>query len=212
MNLVSSESGQAIQPFSMDEVRPVRGGPFWPDVITEITRHYRFVSFPKEFVPGKSARFETGVAVVGSVQIAVNVLEIYDDGVMVTAVNTDDADLVIDEFMHWARTTFQFREPKSRSPRIYFSRVVVELDEGLRVFFKNYDLCGTILAQSMNTNRPMHVARLAFAADATPQSTTSWQIEARVNVPFEVNRYFSAAPLSTNAHLNMLDALEAAMK
>ena len=209
MNFVSPEAGQAIQLFLIDEVRPLRGGPFLPDVIMNVVRRYRFVSFPKEFVPGQGLKFEHGVADEAT-GIAINGLEIYNDGIIINTTHTDDADIVMDEFLGWVRSELKLREPQTRIPRRYYSRVVVEFEAGLDNFIKKFETCSATVAQALGVSNPIHVARMVFAADPSSQALTSWQIEPRLGVPFEAKRYFSAAPLSTNAHLDMLAALERA--
>jgi hypothetical protein len=211
MKFVSTETGQAIQLFMIDEVRPLKGGPFLPDVIANVARRYRFVSLPKEFGPGQALKFETGFAADAG-GIPINALEIYNDGIIVNTTHTDDADIIMDEFLGWIKTELKFREPQTKIPRRYYSRIIVELDEGLDNFIANFETCGKIVTRALGISNSMHVARMVFAVDPSPQPLTSWQIEPRLGVPFEAKRYFSAAPLSTNAHVDMLAALERAAK
>jgi hypothetical protein len=207
MKFISPEAGQAIQLFLIDEIRPLRGGPFMPDLIANAVRRYRFATFPKEFTPGQPLKFEYGVA--GEVgNIAFNGLEIYNDGVIVNATHTDDADLVMNEFLQWAKGELKLREPQTRIPRRHYSRVVIDFDEGLDNFLNDFQKLNETVTNALGLSGGMHVARLAFAVDPAPQVLTSWQIEARLGVPFAAKRYFSSAPLSTNAHLDMLSALE----
>jgi hypothetical protein len=213
MNFVSPEAGQTIQLWMLDEMRPLRGGVFMPDVITNVVRRYRFASFPKEFNPGQTLKFEWGVSAgPEDLPITINSLEIFNDGVIVIAGHTDDADIIMDDLFAWLKSEWRLREPQTPIPRRYHSRVVVEFDEGLDYFIKNVEACSATVAQAMGVTVPMHIARLAFAVEPSVQAFTSWQIEARVGAPFEANRYFSAAPLPTNAHVDMLAAIERAVR
>src|SRR4051794_38623816 len=113
MNVLSVDTGQAIQLVVMDEVRPLRGGAFLPDIIDAIAQRYRFTSFPKEQAAGQEIKFEIGVLEGTNLQIPIRTLQIFSDGFLVTTAHTDDSDAVMDEFMEWAFTAFQFRPPKT---------------------------------------------------------------------------------------------------
>lgn len=210
MNLISSEAGQAIQLLPMDEVRPLRGGPFLPDLVTEIARRYRFVSFPQKFVAGQEIKFETGVVEHNGTTIPIRDLQIYNDGFIVTTSHTDNSDTVMNGFIEWAITAFQFRSPVTQVSRRYYSTIVVDFQGGLDRFMRNFDACRDIVSRLLGADA--HIARMTFATDPTIPTVSSWQIEARVGSPIGGVRYFSAAPLATRMHVDMLAVLEQAVK
>jgi hypothetical protein len=210
MKLMSVETGQAIQLIVMDEVRPLRGGAFLPDIIAGIAQRYRFVSFPTQFAAAQEIKFETGVAQRDGTIVPIRTLQIFNDGFLVTTAHTDDADAVLDDFMEWAFTAFQFRPPTTNIPRRYFSTIVVELAGALDRFITNSEHCSEIIRGILGVDT--HLARITFSAEPGTPPTSSWQIEARLGAPFDAHRYFSSAPLSTNAHIEMLAALEQAIE
>src|SRR5436309_2768229 len=125
MQLVAPETGQSLQLIHMDEVRPLRGGIFMPDITEEIVRRYRFQSSPTQVVHNQPAKFEIGVRKINDITIPIASLEIYSDGIIVNTRNTDDSDLVIGDFIRWIAENFEFREPRTWLPRRYFSRIIV---------------------------------------------------------------------------------------
>jgi hypothetical protein len=58
----------------------------------------------------------------------------------------------------------------------------------------------------------LNVVRLSIGPQppGTLPYKTTWQIERRITSPFVPDRYFSTAPLTTAAHLEMLTTIEAA--
>ena len=212
MKFISSETGQSLQLIVMDEVRPLRGGPFLPDAAAAITRRYRFVSVPAQTDPAQPIKFQTGAIELDGITIPITSLEIYNDGIIINSLTTDDADAVMDDFISWRKQEFQFREPTTKLPRQYQSRIVVGLDRSLNKFISHFQEMKTTLAKFFQTDEDtLNLLRLSIGphpAGALPYRTT-WLIEPRTVQPIVPNRYFSAAPLSTTAHIELLSALEA---
>jgi hypothetical protein len=218
MRLISTEYGQSLQLIVMDEVRPLRGGTYLPDLISSVAQRYRFVSYPTDFAAAaqQGAKFQTGVIELGGIVIPITGLEIYNDGIIVTTSNTDDSDTVFDDFAGWAIQTFNLREPTTKIPRRHASNVVVDFDVSLSSFIRNFELISKLISSAFATttgiSHDLHVARLSIGADpatsrvAQVQSTLT--LEPRGGQPFTSNRYFSGAPLRTQEHLDLLGALE----
>lgn len=210
MKFISPETGQALQLIVMDEVRPVRGGLVVPDRVAEIQRRYQFTPFSAPPDLTQPLKFQMGFIELDGIPISVTSLEIYVDGVIVNTRHTDDCDIVMDDFLAWAITQFNLREPETKIPRIYLSRIVVELESGLDLFIKKAETMKRIISDAFGKEQKLEVARLVIG----PPSGTpipyqhTWQIEPRIGQPHAANRYFSQAPLSTNAHVDMLIALE----
>jgi hypothetical protein len=211
---VASEAGQAVQLILMDEVRSVRGGPFLPDLVAQVATRYRFVSFPtniSDFTQTQQPlKFQVGVINANEITIAINSLEIYNDGIVVNARHTDDADVVIEDFTGWATRQFGFREPITKIERRYFSAVVVDFEQSFGFVIDNFRRISETVSKAFNADRPFVFQRLALSGDSTQQvGHKTWQIEPRISQPFVQNRYFSTAHLRTSEHFEMLAALEA---
>lgn len=213
MNYISSESGQSLQLVVMDEVRPLRGGPFLPDAGAAITRRYRFTSVPAQTDPAQPIKFQTGAIELDGITIPITSLEIYSDGIIINSCTTEDADAVMDDFISWSIQEFHYREPITKLPRQYQSRIVVGFERSLNKFIPHFEAMRTILSKFFQTEgSTLNVLRLSIGphpSSALPHRTT-WFIEPRTAQPIVPNRYFSAAPLSTAAHIELLSALEAA--
>jgi hypothetical protein len=213
MEFVSSEIGQSLQLIHMDEVRPLRGGTFVPDMVAELVRRYRFQSFPTKVEPNQPAKFEYGVREFGGITIPIGSLEVYTDGILVNTINTDDSDAILDDFLPWALELFKLREPRTWLPRRYQSRIIVDFGNSAgETFFKNFVDLGKIVTRTFGSERDLGITQISFGphpAGELPYLYT-WTFQPRVGQPYVPNRYFSAAPLSTPVHFEMLVALEAA--
>jgi hypothetical protein len=213
MKFISSETGQSLQLIVMDEVRPLRGGPFLPDAAAAISRRYRFVTVPAQTNPGQPIKFQTGAAELNGITIPITSLEIYSDGIIINSLTTDDADAVMDDFLSWSIQEFHYRAPTTQLPRQYQSTIVVGLERSLTTFISHFEEIREILVRFFKAEEDtLNVLRLSIGPHppgALPYRTT-WSIEPRTAQPIVANRYFSAAPLSTASHIELLSALEAA--
>jgi hypothetical protein len=216
MNLISSEMGQALQLFVMDETRPLSGGMFTPDIATRVIQRYRFLSAPSanQLGPNQPLKFQSGAIEIEGETYLVGSLEIYNDGIIINSVNTDDADKIMNDFIPWAINEVRLREPVTQIPRAYQSQVIVALDQSLNDFVSQFDRIKAITERAFNAEQnSLNVVRLSIGPQppgAVPYRTT-WQIERRITSPFVADRYFSTAPLPTAAHVEMLTAIEEAI-
>jgi hypothetical protein len=212
MEFISTETGQSLQLFVMDEILPRRGGLFLPDLIAEIMSRYRFVTAPTSVEPGQPLKFQTGVWHDGDLTIQVVSLEIYNDGIIINSRNTEDSDVVMDDFLSWLSRNHGLREPITRIPRKYQSRIVVSISGGLDKFMPRFQSMSRIASEAFGTDDGLHLIRLSIGPNPPGQLPyqTTWQIEPRIGQPFVPDRFFSSAPLPTEAHIQLLAELEAA--
>ena len=210
MRLISSEFGQSLQLVVMDEIRPLHGGIFLPDLVSEIVQRYRFATPPAHVDPAQSVKFQTGVLEVVDVTIPVVSLELYHDGVVVGSRNTEDADAILDDFVSWSTHRFKLREPITKIPRSYLSSIVVTIEDSLDGFVSQFQQISGLLSKAFGSNGELHLTRLSIGPLPPGQLPfrTTWNIEPRTDQPFVPNRYFSSAPLPTNAHVALLGELE----
>lgn len=215
MELVSCETGQALQLINMDEIRPVRGGVFLPDILSNIKERYRFQSFVPRTDQTNAIKFDLGVAKLEELTIPISSIEIYNDGIAVNARHTDDADAVMDDFLKWSSESYDFREPQHVIPRRHQSRIIVDIDRSAGdLFFKNFKLLNSIVGGSLGSEKSSEVTQIMFGPHPPGEYPFlhTWLFQPRIGQPHVPNRYFSAAPLSTSAHVDMLSRLEAAVK
>jgi hypothetical protein len=215
MRLISTEHGQVLQKFIIDEVRPP-SGLYLPDILRGMAERYAFVTLPNlQDVLKEGAKFSQGRFISGARTIEIKLLGLFSDGILAVAWNTEDATIVLEDMMSWAMDHFGFRQPVTSEPRQFVSSVVVEfessLDNTLEAFQQLKNDFSTQLHASYGWLVEIESARVALACDPTklpPLRTAELIIERRAGQPFSQNRYFSSAPLSTGAHLGLLDKFE----
>jgi hypothetical protein len=218
MKQITSEAGQVLQLFHPDEIEPSEGV-YLPALLNTIIARYEFVSVPPDLRGDltKGIKLRIGHIGIGGRDIAVQEMNLYNDGVLITAKTTTDADLVTDDFLEWIRRTFKLVS-EMRKPRSYVSTVVVEfdisLDSAIRSFERISKIFSDALTGAYHVPAAIQLSRLGFAAD--PETVphlfnTQFAIERRTRVSYESNRYHCTAPLRTELHLECLQGLEAAL-
>lgn len=215
MKLISTEFGQSFQQYRMEELRPF-SGIYLPGLIAAIAERYSFGAVPSlNDAVQQGARFREGRFAVGNTLIAIKELGVYNDGILVAAWNTDDADAIVDDITSWSLQTLKLREPIFTPVRRHVSSLVVEfdftIDRAFTVFAELITEYQEVLKRTYDWEFPVQGLRIAFAADHTmmPQHTSAdFLIERRAGVPFSENRYFSSVPLGTRTHLELLKTFE----
>lgn len=216
MKLVSYEFGQVLQLVRMEEVRPI-SGVYLPDLFRAISERYRFVDGPsgteQELVG--SFKFANGVLERNGQTIAVSSLGVYSDGILVVCRKTDDADLVVDDFISWLRGIIPLREPTTEVTRRHTSHVVVTFDAPIECFIERFNAISHIYQEALEMDQHVKIRarlqRISFSADpldGLSLQQTSFSLEPRSGVPFTENRYFSTAPMASAAHLRLLSNID----
>ena len=215
MKLISTEHGQALLLFIAEEVRPT-SGVYLPDVLSVIAERYSFVTLPNiQDALREGAKFGQGRFVDKGRTIEIKTMGLFSDGVLVTTYNTNDAITVLDDMMSWVTERFGFRQPLTLRPRQLASSVIVEFKNSLDNALEAFQTLKTAFSGALHTHYGWSVeietSRVVVACDPTklpPQRTAELIIERRTGMPFSQNRYFSAAPLSTESHLDLLEGFE----
>jgi hypothetical protein len=214
MKLVSMEHGQVLMSLIAEEVRPPSGY-YLPDLLKAIAERYAFVTLPTiQDALREGAKFNQGRFIDQDRTIEIKMLGVFSDGILVTTFKTDDAVIVLEDMMSLAEH-FGFRRPLTLRPRQFGSSVIVDFDSSLDNALQAIQSVKTAFAAALQAHYgwslEIETSRLVVACDPTnlpPQRTAELIIERRAGVPFSQNRYFSAAPLSTEAHLELLERFE----
>jgi len=216
MKLISTDMGQVLQLIVMEEVRPL-SGLYLPRLLHAIWERYEFVSGPKDFEAdiANGAKFKTGHLQIEGRDIAIQELGFYNDGVVVNALTTDDADLVTDNMLEWITREFKLRPIQTHKQRRHSSGLIVELDASVDTALTKFStvaqIFSTALKAAYGVSYDYNVNTISFAVDPTVAPrlfNTKFQIERRVEIPFSANRYISHAPLKTDAHVRVLEYIE----
>lgn len=218
MKIISIEGGQVVQLIPTDEVRPEISH-FVPTIINIIQERYAFVSAPKSLdVLQQGMTFQHGQLITSDRTIVINELKIYNDGILATARNTDECDLIADDIIDWAVNTLGYRPPETQIPRTYTSIIVVEFDDRIKRAFKVIDIIGPklskLLKRAYSFDIDIELSRFSIAANPqkVPQHTYSEftierRKEGRAGAVFE-NRFYCIAPVRTSEHQELLAEFE----
>jgi hypothetical protein len=214
MQLVSSEMGQSLQLINMDEIRPRRGGVFLPDFAREIVLRYRFQVFPERITPNQVVKFELGAKEVDGITIPISNLDVYADGILVNSYNTEDSNTILDDFLGWASETYHLRAPRTLIPRRYQSRLIVDLSQSAGdMLITAFRAVNAIVGKRLGAEQELSLTNLTIGPNPATQYPylLTWLFQPRIGQPYVPNRYYSAAPLSTEDHFAMLQEIEAAV-
>jgi hypothetical protein len=213
MKLIAYEEGRALQLISSDEIRPLRGGPFALDVAVAIGERYRFQIVPLKTETNQSRKFENGIIVINSYSIPIISLEVYMDGILFSTRNTDESDIVLDDFMEWVISECGLRRPTTIVPRKYVSRVIIDFDHMFDAFAASFTALSETAAQAFGMDGRLCITEIQVGPFPPTQYIyqSTWQLIKRVTEPMVVNRYISSAPISTMAHLEFLERIEKAI-
>jgi hypothetical protein len=216
MKVITTEQGQVLDLVPVEELRPP-GGVYLPDFIQSITARYGFISGPTNPLEAASsgAKFQHGRFIVDDTPAVIKELAVYNDGIIVDAFNTRVADLMLDDFFSWTTEIFKLRERRTQNPRTYTSVVVVEFERAAERALGKFTQVSELLSKSLSSaygwNYEYNLQRIAFAVDPKtipPLRNTQFFMERRLQAPYAENRWFSGAPMQTEEHLRLLEAIE----
>src|SRR5580704_8340925 len=169
MKFVAAIFGQALQIIPMDEVRPASGYNY-PNMIRAVAERYSFSEFPTNLKEAleKGASFSNGTMISNINPIQITALGVYNDGILVSTLNTDDADLIVDDFLRWGADEFGLRPIQTQIGRTYSSQIVVDFEVPIDRFVKDVDnvfkLVRGAIHKSTGMDFDLHVSRLAISA------------------------------------------------
>jgi hypothetical protein len=225
MKLIAVEIARATQVFINEEIRPLSGA-YFPESVRLVTERYGFAASPTD-PEASSAKFSTGRLISGTRRINISDATIFQSAVQVTTVtNTDEADYVVDDMMSWAINALAFREPQTIFPRHYESALIVEFDREVDNLLRPFENLRAGFQRSLDSaydlNSKVSFATFAISSDPLqlagqllpPLSNVlkpELGLVRRANAPFSANRFFSLAPLKTEAHRLLLEEFEQAI-
>jgi hypothetical protein len=216
MNIIATETGRVLQLVVMEEIRPL-SGLYMPSFYQQLAERYAFVGQPQNYVEAitNGAKFQHGRLITPSKTMVIKEIGIFNDGIIVDATNTDDAEYITDDLMNWSFTAFSFRPRKIIIPPIFSSVVTIEFDYDIERALKGLGAITTRLNAALNNaygwDHDIRLLRLGINADPQaipPLRNTQFFIERRLGRPYGENRYQSGAPLRTEDHLGLLTAIE----
>jgi hypothetical protein len=216
LKLIATDTGRVLQLIVMEEIRP-SSGIYMPYLFDKLVERYAFVVRPQNIPDAiaSGAKFQHGRLQTHNRMVLVSEIGIYNDGIIVDSLNTDDAEFIIQDLLEWARTTFAFRPILTVIPPRFTSSVTVEFDQSIEPQLRGLSAVADHMAaafkQSYDDDINVSLLRIALNADpltVPPLRNTQFLIERRLQRPYSENRYHCTAPLRTEDHIALLENIE----
>lgn len=216
MKLRSVKLARAIWLVNYYDINPY-GSSLVP-ALPKITQKYIFQVIPTkpdDFELSKGVNFRDGTFQNNNRALAIN-LTIFTDGIVAdTRSSTDDSDLFINEFLTWMSIEFGLAAYQEfLKSKMYLSELWVQTDKALNSLNPKLDNFAKRLTESIvgRNHQPLafETTGINFGTDSTIMVNPPgpFRFEREENAPFGEHRYYSAAPLQTDAHLKILEDLE----
>jgi len=221
MKFIGPIQGIAAYRKPPEEYQPDKG--MLPQELVELVRAtYGFQSFP-QLQPNTpiqaSQDFQMGRFSTDEESYVINRLIMTIDGDIAIATRTEQADLFLDDLMRLLDENLGYRLRVGAIRKRFVSNLVVEFDHGLENYLvKLSEIIGVINEFRPAERLPFNIKRLSFGEmDIFPPPADplvliekgDFIIERRTAHPFEENRYFCSAPMTTEDHIRVLERIEA---
>jgi len=185
-----------------------------PSIVHAIQANFSFASGPTQLSDIESG-IEFGHGVFDG--IAIEKLGIYNDGIVFQgSVPTESLDKARQQLLDWAVTEFGFEVVDTHEiDTLYESNLLVKMKKniggalnGIETIRRHIE---STLVQNSKLKTKYQPAGIVFACDAakTPGLRPApFRLERKLSVDFDANLYLTTAPMKTEQHLALLQALE----
>jgi hypothetical protein len=218
MKLLSIKQARSIWLVNLVDLNP--RGLNLLTLVAPIVTKYNFQVYPtkSEDMFGtdiKEIKFSGGSFQIDSQHIIAVDLTIFNDGIVVdTRSSTMDSDTFLNDLLSWLYTEYNLVPYQDilRS-KIYVSELWVQTDKLLNTLnakLENFAKRITSLIEG-HSHHPIayETSGISFWTDPGVISPPNpFRFERVIDRPFAENRYYSAAPLQTEAHFELLEELE----
>lgn len=184
----------------------------------KIVAEYQFGKLPdlNKIGTDQGRTFRDGRIFIGNKQVNIKEMSVYNDGIVLAASTTGEAQLAVDHILKWVQQNLGFREIQSEPQKRYSSTVVVEFDKPMDRLIKNLNAFTEIAipllkdTYGIDVKPQLYGIEIAVDPEDLPKSLIlgDFRLQRRVNVPFSSERFLSHAPLPNEAHLHWLKAVE----
>lgn len=215
MKLLSVNLARSLWFCSTAELNP-RGLNLYPIIIPLLLDLYKFKKYPSEKeVHDETAgvKFENGEFIsTDGMPIVINLI-VFTDGLMAeTRSSTQDSDAFLTEIL--TRLSEDYNLPHYEQiirRKNYISQLYVETNKSMESLNPKLREISKYLSNNVVGfgEATFEVGGISFWPDQRNAiKPINVSFERVLNVPFSENKYFSAAPLQTEIHLELLDKLE----
>ena len=219
MKVISFDNSRSTWLFPLEEFAPVSGATP-QSLLAEIGERYDFTRRPdittREDMNQKGLLFGIGRFSTKGQSGMINDFAIYTDGIAAVSERSDFADAFLSDVFEWVVDKFKFRRVDTNR-RLYSSTVVVEFERSPARLVAGYEkLVELINARTktvMKKSASVQFKGLGFEMD--PKELADGQVavprftlERRGGIEYSKERYFSAATMQTDSHLEVLTEIE----
>jgi hypothetical protein len=218
MKLLSVNLARAIWLGHISDFNP-RGASLYRVLYPFLVDSYKFKTFPKlaELSDlSKGISFKSGEFTIDGQDYPITInLDIHTDGFVVDS-GSDTAyshAFLVDVFEKFSEV---FKMPKYETiikKRLYLSQLYVQSEKTVELLNPKLKLISEYLKTNVEQGGIVFQAGgISFWPDQTGKANPApFTFERALGVPFSENRYYSAAPLQTDEHLELLDKLESVL-
>jgi hypothetical protein len=220
MRVVKYDASRVTSLFPFEEVTPLSGAND-REIIEAVGSRYKFLKIPdlaKDDVAKDGFKFASGQFTFESSVFRLGEFSIFRDGLVINAATTNGSEAFLDDVIKFMRESFSFRDFVTK-PRLFFqSQLVVEFDRAPEKLLRSLDQLVEVISKplrdSYDAEIRMQFSRLDFDVDRSPgkppiaRLVQRFGIERRTDIPFEKQRFFCVAPMRTNTHIAVLEAIE----
>jgi hypothetical protein len=219
MNLVGHLQGFSAIREKVEEYLPTRGV-IYRDQIELVRARYQFQVFPQlapGMLPPQIMLFAGGKFPSDDAPFAINQLAMKEDGDVVLTTTTEQADTVLGDLVKLLDEKLGYRLGSSNKTISHLSNLVVEFDDRLENYIGKLSEIAKAINDARSGTPEFNIKRLAFGQGGIIDPTdplvaveiADFLIERRSSTPYEANRYFCSAPVSTTEHVQLLERIEA---
>jgi hypothetical protein len=212
MNIISYRSGSLIALFPMEEFSPLKTVNE-KHVLDKISEIYKFgkspnISVSRDELQKSGLVFETGFHDTPDGTATIIQFSVHNDGVIIRASTTDQAENFFMELKEWLVNEYDFRPVPVNS--MYMSEIVVDFEKPLSNAFKDFEKILNIVTTKVSESREVISSSLqGFSIEFSEKSNIPrFFIERRVGSDIKQERYFCGAPLKTKDHVEVLGEIE----
>jgi hypothetical protein len=191
------------------------------DLLAAIKDRYGFAKAPiheHDRTEKGALAFEGGVFFYNDVSLSVT-LTIFSDGLVAeTTSDTDNTRAFLEDLRELVIASgYSLPEPSSIREGLV-SSVVVETETPLTLLNPKLEVLVKIIEAKTKTLdgkfRDYELAEISIATEDSNKALApaSFKFERRIDQPFDLNRYFSQAPLGTKDHMDLLEVFETILK
>lgn len=222
MKLLNVNLARAIWLFPMSDLNPT-GRAVREEGFAAIADRYKFHAVPTVLAAIELQRKNEPVVFGGGAftsksgePVAID-LKIYNDGLIAESrSNTVIADAFLKDLFVWAPSALGFPKTSvSVQKKLFASELYIECAHELTTINPKLAKFAKSLAEAVSAESPKSYELSGLQFSTNPKDGTqlvNFRLERQVNTNFELHRYFSAAPMHTDAHLALLSEFEKLLK